>query len=114
LDKNWKHKGVRNEQRKPRMPNEGQNAKNPRSTTLTLTWSYLVISPLAHLVTPLNEVKNFQYVELDYFTVKGCVEAQLEHELTSNQDTLGLTRLDNMAIFQPNLIVKALEKCSSG
>src|SRR5260221_1886998 len=48
-----------------------------------------------------NKVKNLQYVELDYFTVKGCNDALLEREVTSNHDTLGLTRLDNVAMFQP-------------
>jgi len=32
----------------------------------------------------LNKIKNLQYVELDYFTIKGCNEALLERELTSN------------------------------
>ena len=49
----------------------------------------------------LNKVKNLKYIELDYFTVKGCAEAQLEREMTSNHDTFGLTRLDNVAVFQP-------------
>ena len=49
----------------------------------------------------LNKIKNLQYVELDYFTIKGCHEAQLEREVTSNHDTLGLTRLDSVAMFQP-------------
>ena len=49
----------------------------------------------------LNKIKNLQYVELDYFTVKGCNEALLERELTSNHDTLGLTRVDDVATFQP-------------
>ncbi len=49
----------------------------------------------------LNKIKNLQYVELDYFTVKGCNEALLERELTSNHDTMGLTRVDNVATFQP-------------
>jgi len=61
---------------------------------------------LAH-ITPrpsgyaLNKIKNLQYIELDYFTIKGCHEAQLDREMTSNHDTLGLTRLDNVATFQP-------------
>src|SRR5258707_2718131 len=49
----------------------------------------------------LNKIKNLQYVELDYFTVNGCNEALLDREMTSNHDTLGLTTLDNIAIFQP-------------
>jgi hypothetical protein len=49
----------------------------------------------------LNKIKNLQYVELDYFTIKGCHEAQLEREVTSNHDTLGLTRVDNVTSFQP-------------
>jgi hypothetical protein len=49
----------------------------------------------------LNKIKNLQYVELDYFTIKGCHEAQLEHEVTSNHNTLGLTRVNNIASFQP-------------
>jgi len=57
----------------------------------------------------LNKVKNLQYIELDYFTVKGCIEAQLERELTSNHDTLGLTRLDNVAMFQPISSLKPLK-----
>src|SRR6266545_607389 len=40
----------------------------------------------------LNKIKNLQYVELDYFTIKGCNKALLECEMTSNHDTLGLTR----------------------
>jgi hypothetical protein len=49
----------------------------------------------------LNKIKNLKYVELDYFTIKGCTGAQVEREMTSNHDTLGLTRLDNVAVFQP-------------
>jgi hypothetical protein len=49
----------------------------------------------------LKKIKNLQYVELDYFTIKGCKEAQLERETTSNHDTLGLTRLENIVAFQP-------------
>jgi hypothetical protein len=49
----------------------------------------------------LNKLKNLQYVELDYFTVKGCNDALLEREMTSNHNTLGLTRMDNVAMFQP-------------
>ena len=54
----------------------------------------------------LNKIKNLQYVELDYFTAKGCNEAQLERELTTNHDTMGLTRLDNVAMFQPISLLK--------
>ena len=49
----------------------------------------------------INKVKNLQYVELDYFMVKGCNDTLIEREVTSNHDTLGLTRLDNVAMFQP-------------
>jgi hypothetical protein len=57
----------------------------------------------------LNKIKNLQYVELDYFTIKGCHEAQLEREVTSNHDTLGLTRLDSMDMFQPISSLKPLK-----
>ena len=49
----------------------------------------------------LNNIKNLQYVELDYFTVKGCNEALVKRKLTSNHDMLGLTRVEDFAMFQP-------------
>ena len=49
----------------------------------------------------LNKLKNLQYVELDYFTIRGCNEAQRERETTSDHDTFGLTRVENVATFQP-------------
>jgi hypothetical protein len=49
----------------------------------------------------LNKLKNLQYIELDYFTIKGCHEALLEREMTSNHDSLALTKLEDVAVFQP-------------
>jgi hypothetical protein len=39
----------------------------------------------------LNKLDSLDYVELDYFTTKGCKNAHAEHELTTNHNTYGLT-----------------------
>jgi hypothetical protein len=64
----------------------------------TIVPAYIAPRPSGYAI---NKLKNLQYVELDYFTIKGCNEAQHERETTSNHDTLGLTRIDNVAMFQP-------------
>ncbi|KAF8952989.1 hypothetical protein BDZ97DRAFT_1680327 [Flammula alnicola] len=49
----------------------------------------------------LNKLQHLEYVELDYFTPKGCNQAHAEHEKTSNHDTFSITRVDDIVALQP-------------
>lgn len=49
----------------------------------------------------LNKIQQLEYVELDYFTARGCRQAHLDQEKASTSDTFGLTRVDDVVAFQP-------------
>ncbi|KAH9027318.1 hypothetical protein EDB85DRAFT_1893012 [Lactarius pseudohatsudake] len=42
----------------------------------------------------INKLNNLEYVELDYFTTKGCIEAGADTGGSANLDTLAFTQLD--------------------
>ena len=47
----------------------------------------------------LNKINNLEYVELDYFTIKGCREATADTNKSISQDTLAFTQVEgNIAI----------------
>ncbi|KAF9441041.1 hypothetical protein P691DRAFT_685341, partial [Macrolepiota fuliginosa MF-IS2] len=48
----------------------------------------------------LKRLKNFNYVELWYFTPQGCDEAILMDQ-TCDQDPLALTRVDSIMSLKP-------------
>ncbi|KAH9011412.1 hypothetical protein EDB83DRAFT_2192879, partial [Lactarius deliciosus] len=41
----------------------------------------------------INKINNLEWVELDYFTLKGCRDAAAESNRSTNQDTLAFTQL---------------------
>ena len=49
----------------------------------------------------LNKLDALDYVELDYFTTRGCKNAHAEHELTTNHNTYGLASLGDSLALQP-------------
>ena len=49
----------------------------------------------------LNKLDALDYVELDYFTTRGCKNAHAEHELTTNHNTYGLANLGDSLALQP-------------
>lgn len=49
----------------------------------------------------LNKLQQLEYIELDYFTPKGCSLAHAENERTSNNDTFSITKVDDIVALQP-------------
>jgi hypothetical protein len=49
----------------------------------------------------LNKLDALDYVELDYFTTRGCKNAHAEHELTTNHNIYGLASLGDSIALQP-------------
>lgn len=49
----------------------------------------------------LNKIHNFEYVELDYFTARGCREAGADSLRSVSQDTLAFTQLDDIITLRP-------------
>ena len=47
----------------------------------------------------------FEYMELWYFTQEGC--ADVMHQWTQNEDSFGLTKVDNTVSFRPVSALKA-------
>jgi len=60
--------------------------------------SFIIPRPSAFA---LNRLDKLDYVELDYFTTRGCKNAHAEHELTTNHNTYGLTSLGESLALQP-------------
>ena len=53
----------------------------------------------------LRRLAEFEYVELWYFTQEGCADAM--HQQTQNEDSFGLTKVDDMVSFRPVSALKA-------
>ncbi|KAH9056233.1 hypothetical protein EDB87DRAFT_1543927, partial [Lactarius vividus] len=49
----------------------------------------------------VNRLNNLKYVELNYFTTKGCNEASADVGSVVSQDTLAFTQLDGTIIVRP-------------
>jgi len=54
----------------------------------------------------LRKLKDFEYVELYYFTQEGCVDA-LENQHTMSEDTFGITKQDDMVQLRSISSIKA-------
>ncbi|KAH9014128.1 hypothetical protein EDB85DRAFT_1876550 [Lactarius pseudohatsudake] len=57
----------------------------------------------------VNRLNNLEYVELDYFTTKGCIEAGADTEGSANLDTLAFTQLDGTISVRPLAAVRSLK-----
>ena len=82
-----------NEKKKPKMNDFDENI---------MVNDFIGPRPLAYALCQLAE---FEYVELWYFTQEGCIDAM--HQQTQNEDTFGLTKIDNMVSFRPVSTLKA-------
>ncbi|KAH9024646.1 hypothetical protein EDB83DRAFT_2527076 [Lactarius deliciosus] len=49
----------------------------------------------------INKINNLEWVELDYFTLKGCRDAVANSSKLSSQDTLVFTQLGNTIAMRP-------------
>jgi hypothetical protein len=58
----------------------------------TMVGSYITPCPSQYA---LQRLKNFEYLELWYLTQEGCANAA-QHQHTQNNDTSGLTKVDNI------------------
>lgn len=54
----------------------------------------------------LNKLENFEYVELFYFTLEGCLDAQSNHR-TEVDDTYGLSRVGDLVSLRSISAVRA-------
>ncbi|KAH9007886.1 hypothetical protein EDB85DRAFT_1884186 [Lactarius pseudohatsudake] len=54
----------------------------------------------------LNKINNREYVELDYFTLKGCREAATDANQSISQDTLAFARLNDTLAVRPLAAMK--------
>jgi len=69
--------------------------------------SHIAPRPAAYT---LNKIQQLEYVELDYFTLRGCQEAQAEHRKATLQDTFTFAKGDNdIVALRPSLSLKALK-----
>ncbi|KAH8993351.1 hypothetical protein EDB83DRAFT_2239078 [Lactarius deliciosus] len=55
----------------------------------------------------INKLNNLEYVELDYFTTKGCNEASTDASGVVSQDTLAFTQLDGTITVRPLAVVRS-------
>ena len=49
----------------------------------------------------LQKLSNFEYIELDYFTAKGCRDAAADTTKSISHDTLAFTQLEETISIQP-------------
>ncbi|KAH9021338.1 hypothetical protein EDB85DRAFT_2152451 [Lactarius pseudohatsudake] len=54
----------------------------------------------------LNKINNLEYVELDYFTLRGCKDASADANRSISQDTLTFTQVDGSFAIRPLAAVK--------
>ena len=69
----------------------------------TMVNDFITPRPLAYA---LHHLKDFDYVELWYFTQEGCADAS-QNQQTQNEDTFGLTKSDDMVTLRPISALKA-------
>src|SRR6266702_3556577 len=77
------------EKKKPKMNTFDPNRLIP-------TWIEPIPAPYA-----INKINNLEYIELDYFTVKGCREANADTSKSISQDTLAFTQLEDTIAIHP-------------
>ncbi|KAH9034371.1 hypothetical protein EDB83DRAFT_2649692 [Lactarius deliciosus] len=56
----------------------------------------------------INKLNNLEYVELDYFTMKGCNKASTDTSGVVSQDTLAFTQLNSTITVRPLAVVRSL------
>jgi hypothetical protein len=56
----------------------------------------------------LNKLNNLEYVELDYFTTKGCRDAAADTNSSISRDTLTFTQLGDSFAIRPLAAVRSL------
>ncbi len=49
----------------------------------------------------INKINSLEYIKLDYFTVKGCREANADTSKSISQDTLTFTQLEDTIVIHP-------------
>ena len=49
----------------------------------------------------LGKVRNLEYIKLDYFTIRGCREAQMDNYKSISHDTLTFTQLEDTIAICP-------------
>jgi hypothetical protein len=81
------------ERKKPKMNDFNENA---------MVNDFIGSRPSAYA---LRRLADFDYAELWYFTQEGCADAMHQH--TQNEDTFGLTKVDDMVSFRPVSALKA-------
>ncbi|KAH9013889.1 hypothetical protein EDB85DRAFT_1876724 [Lactarius pseudohatsudake] len=54
----------------------------------------------------LNKVNNLEYVELDYFTLRGCKDATTDANRSISQDTLAFTQVEGTFAIRPLAAIK--------
>ena len=60
--------------------------------------SWIEPRPAAYAI---NKINSLEYVELDYFTVRGCTEAASDPNRSISLDTYAFTRLDDAIALRP-------------
>ncbi|KAH9006017.1 hypothetical protein EDB84DRAFT_1281635 [Lactarius hengduanensis] len=54
----------------------------------------------------INKLNSLEYIELDYFTVKGCNEASADTNKSISHDTLAFTQIDDTITMRPLAAIK--------
>jgi hypothetical protein len=54
----------------------------------------------------LGKIKTLEYIELDYFTARGCREAMSDTSKSISQDTLAFTQIDDTISIQPMAAIR--------
>jgi hypothetical protein len=65
--------------------------------------SYIAPRPFQYA---LRRIEDSEYIELWYFTPEGCMDAS-QHQHTQNDDTFGITKVDNMVMLKSMSSLKA-------
>ena len=65
--------------------------------------NYIALRPAQYAI---RWIKDFEFVELWYFTTEGCADA-LQHQHTQNDDTFSLSKADSMLTLKSVLSLKA-------
>lgn len=103
---------LQNEQLPPNQPpaQEGEGAEAEKRKPAMKDFDDAII--VGNYIAPrpsqyaLRRIEDFEYVELWYLTPEGCSEAS-QHQLTQNEDTFGLSRVDSMVTLKSISSMKA-------
>ena len=61
----------------------------------------------------LGKISSLEYIELDYFTTRGCREAMADTSKSINHDTLAFTQLEDTISIQPLAAIKPSKNIQS-